>query len=485
MHPILLYLLKMMLCSGILFAYYRVALYNERFHQWNRFYLLAAMLFSLVLPLIEIPLLANTQPAPVIYVLDVLPWNNATQDATAVATPSMLSFRVLMATAFCIISFILLAKLVISILKMFIHYRKASKSHVYDVRIVFTEEQSAPYSFFRWLFWRNDMDVNSPCGQRILQHELTHIRQNHSLDKLVMEGIIIFFWINPIFWLARKELYIIHEFLADQNAVEKNNGSAFAEMILQSIHINPAPALTNPFFTSQIKRRLFMITSSNINKYSYIKRLLTLGIAAGTVLLVACTTDKKENISQPVEVKAEEVNAKQSVRNVKTLDLPEGTLIYLDGALISKTEMQNLNPDALDYDVMLGKEVAIEKYGDKASNGAYEIYSIPLLSKSLQSGREDLPSFPGGQEGWTKYLQTNLRYPDLAIDNGTMGISKIAFTVTTDGSIKDMVIVENPGDGLGEESRRIIVIGPKWVPGRVNGKAVEKRIMLPITYRLE
>ena len=48
METLLMYLLKMIICSAILYAYYRVALYNERFHRWNRFYLLAAMVLSVV-----------------------------------------------------------------------------------------------------------------------------------------------------------------------------------------------------------------------------------------------------------------------------------------------------------------------------------------------------------------------------------------------------------------------------------------------------
>ena len=62
MHPILLYLLKMFICSGILYGYYRAALYNERFHQWNRFYLLAALGLSMLIPLLEISITADNPP---------------------------------------------------------------------------------------------------------------------------------------------------------------------------------------------------------------------------------------------------------------------------------------------------------------------------------------------------------------------------------------------------------------------------------------
>ena len=48
------YLLKVIICSGILYGYYRIALHNKVFHRWNRFYLLLAVVISLSLPFIRI-----------------------------------------------------------------------------------------------------------------------------------------------------------------------------------------------------------------------------------------------------------------------------------------------------------------------------------------------------------------------------------------------------------------------------------------------
>ena len=48
------YLLKVCICSGILFFYYLLALRNKLFHQWNRFYLLIAVVLSLIVPIIQI-----------------------------------------------------------------------------------------------------------------------------------------------------------------------------------------------------------------------------------------------------------------------------------------------------------------------------------------------------------------------------------------------------------------------------------------------
>ena len=56
MQAILIYLLKVIICSAILFLYYHIALRNKRFHYYNRFYLLMSVALSLLLPILNIAL---------------------------------------------------------------------------------------------------------------------------------------------------------------------------------------------------------------------------------------------------------------------------------------------------------------------------------------------------------------------------------------------------------------------------------------------
>src|SRR3982750_1976362 len=68
------YLLKVTICSGILFLYYHVALRNKLFHQWNRFYLLAAGVLSLAAPVVRIGTIHQTtaEPNKAIRLLEVI-----------------------------------------------------------------------------------------------------------------------------------------------------------------------------------------------------------------------------------------------------------------------------------------------------------------------------------------------------------------------------------------------------------------------------
>jgi hypothetical protein len=206
-----------------------------------------------------------------------------------------------------LVSLLLLLHLLVSVVRIVRMYKRNTPTYFNEVSVVITEERSAPFSFFRWLFWRSDIDPDTENGQRMLQHELTHISERHSADKLFVELLLIACWVNPFFWLMRRELYAIHEFLADQKAIACHDGAAFAAMILQATQTTPY-ALTNPFFSSHLKRRLQMITNSKSPKYSYLRRIsgLVLMIATAALLVVsidrAYAQDKKKKVPPPAPV---------------------------------------------------------------------------------------------------------------------------------------------------------------------------------------
>jgi len=264
------------------------------------------MFLSMVIPFINIPLLMQEEPTVVVTMVASLPWNKA-----IVASPAAIwSWRNIGIFSVAIVSCIMLIHLLTSVLRMIVMYRSQPHTYFKEVSVVITEEQSAPFSFFKWLFWRSDIDPDTDHGQRILQHELTHINEKHSADKLFTELLLIVFWMNPFFWIMRKELFAIHEFLADRKAIESQDGAAFAAMILEAVHHAPTPTLSNPFFTSHIKRRLVMITTSPAPRYSYLRRIsgLILMVFTGIILVLsidnamaqkAPTPPPKKNVAPP------------------------------------------------------------------------------------------------------------------------------------------------------------------------------------------
>lgn len=188
-------------------------------------------------------------------------------------------------------------RVLINIARIVIAYHSNPVSILqHNVQLIVTQLTQAPFSFFNWLFWRNDIDPASVHGRRMLNHELTHIYERHSIDKLFTSLLLCVFWMNPFFWLMRSELNMIHEFLADRKAVHPQDRVALAEMILQALPFTPPinNSLVNPFFSSNIKRRLLMISTSKEPRYNYLRRISGLALMVCSVCTLALSIKQAE-----------------------------------------------------------------------------------------------------------------------------------------------------------------------------------------------
>lgn len=111
--------------------------------------------------------------------------------------------------------------------------------------------------------------------------------------------------------------------------------------------------------------------------------------------------------------------------------------------------------------------------------------SIFLKDSATANARvEILASFPGGVEGWQKFLAQNLRYPVEAMENDIMGETHIRFTVDVDGSVSNIEAVYGH-PLLTKESIRIIEASGKWNPATQDGQPVRSYFTQRIGYKLE
>ncbi|MBN8858983.1 MAG: N-acetylmuramoyl-L-alanine amidase [Sphingobacteriales bacterium] len=302
------YLFKVIICSGILYGYYRLALHNKIFHRWNRFYLLAAVIMSLSFPLIKINIwhIPSDDDGQVIKLLNVV----TTGDEMIMEADKNGSFHLTgeqgISILYLLVSLAFLVLLLHTLLKLSNLIRRHQVQKIEQINFVDTEARGTPFSFFRYIFWNHHIDVNSDTGKKIFLHELVHVQEKHSADRLFMNIVLIFFWCNPFFWLVRREMNMIHEFIADSKAVEDNDTSAFAAMILHAAYPQQAFGLTSNFFNSSIKRRLLMLTKMKNPRVSYISRILALPLL--TVIFLAFTIKTKTLLPQDNEnIKLEKV----------------------------------------------------------------------------------------------------------------------------------------------------------------------------------
>lgn len=94
------------------------------------------------------------------------------------------------------------------------------------------------------------------------------------------------------------------------------------------------------------------------------------------------------------------------------------------------------------------------------------------------AGIEVQPEFPGGAEGFAKYVQKNYRTPE--VDSDLKGRVFVEFVVEKDGSLTDVKVIRDLGFGTGAEAVRMLKSAPKWKPGVQNGNKIRVRYSLPI-----
>ncbi len=288
------YLLKVTLCSGIFLGYYWLALRNKVFHHYNRFYLLLSILLSVLLPFLQINFgQNNTAQTSAIKVIEAVSYGNTyVNDLVINASPVKASFnwQILYPLVYLLVSIFLAVGFIKMLLKIRTLLFKYPAHKIDDITFINTNnEKGTPFSFLKNIFWNAAIDTSTKQGNQILKHELAHIKEKHTYDKLFINITLIILWINPFFWVLRKELNLIHEFIADKKAVENGDSKEFAAMLLQAIYPQHHFYIANNFFYSPLKRRLIMITKIKNKKVNYIGRILVLPLS---ILLLAAFSFK-------------------------------------------------------------------------------------------------------------------------------------------------------------------------------------------------
>ena len=117
---------------------------------------------------------------------------------------------------------------------------------------------------------------------------------------------------------------------------------------------------------------------------------------------------------------------------------------------------------------------------------SYELLSQKKVTDNspIYEEADIMPSFPGGGEAIEKYLNDNIKYPELARENDVQGRVEVSFVVERDGTLSNIRVARGVDPFLDKEAKRVILSMPRWKPGKKDGKEVRVRYKLPVTFRL-
>ncbi len=110
----------------------------------------------------------------------------------------------------------------------------------------------------------------------------------------------------------------------------------------------------------------------------------------------------------------------------------------------------------------------------------------PIEEEEVFFIAEDMPLFNGkdASDSFREYVAKNLKYPDVAAENGIQGTVYIQFVVEPSGAVSNVKVLRGVDPSLDKEAVRIVQGSPKWTPGKQRGKPVRVSFTFPITFKL-
>ena len=109
----------------------------------------------------------------------------------------------------------------------------------------------------------------------------------------------------------------------------------------------------------------------------------------------------------------------------------------------------------------------------------------PVDDNQVFQSVEQMPQFPGGETALLKWVADHLHYPTMAAENNIQGRVVVSFVVTKTGKIGEVKILRARDPDLDKEAVRVVKQLPDFIPGKMNGQAVNVWYNLPVVFRLQ
>ena len=258
--------------TGFALVYF-IFLKNERFFLLNRIYLIAGILASVILPLVtvryvvEVPVLqAGATAGPVTFSLDN---EGAWQQIMAVVIGAVWLAGVAL----------FLIRYVVQVIPVLRAAGKAERTPGYPVRVIRSSEFPGSFSLFS--FAVVNPSVSETETREIMNHELVHIRQMHWIDLLLSSLLCAVQWFNPVVWIYSGFVRQNHEYLADEEALQRTSDPAvYRAVLINQIAGTPVIDLGSFFSYSHNKKRFIMMKNKISSPYRKLRLFLILPVAA-------------------------------------------------------------------------------------------------------------------------------------------------------------------------------------------------------------
>lgn len=379
------YIIKSILCSGILLTFYHLFLQKEKMHRFNRFYLLASIVFSLGIPLISIEVKQDSLPVAIPsyvqtenFVNDIPQPDLLRKSELVIAQPEVNWLLYAPMIIYTVVALLLFVRLLRNVRHIYAKKDLGEIVPYRGARLVLLPESIVTFTFLNHIFVSEKAYRRSLLEEEVLTHELAHVSQKHSLDVLFVELTQALFWFNPLLFFYKKAIQLNHEFLADEAVLLKHhNVSSYQLLLLDKILYTRQINLTSSFNYSITKQRLAMMTKNTSRVVANCKRAAILVLFICTTLLfsVKDIIAQKENAQSVANKKAntnDGVTEKQFAEYETRLQKMITTRIGRDGREYTYYSMK-------DNDLVKKLDIIFRTMNEEQKTKATKVPFIPML----------------------------------------------------------------------------------------------------------
>ncbi len=290
----MIYLLQVSACMAIFFGLYYFILSKLTFFTINRWYLMATLTFSFIIPLLTITVDQEYVLAMqrVTYVDQFQNLSGQQQDIDIKETLAQpdISWLTIIKVAYFIIALALFIRLIIIMSVFFARIKRKNKTRIGHIHIVHGNKNLRNGSFLNYIFLNHGLDRDKM--QQVIQHEMLHVKLLHSVDRIILEIIHIVLWFNPFIYLYSRAVEENHEYEVDQEIGRSADKNKYADLLLHLSVANQKP-FCHSFSKIPLEKRITMLFNQPTKSMKKIIYVLILPVGIISCLAFANLEIKK------------------------------------------------------------------------------------------------------------------------------------------------------------------------------------------------
>ncbi|WP_294818223.1 M56 family metallopeptidase [uncultured Flavobacterium sp.] len=289
------FLITSAISMAVLLGLYHLLLESEKMHRFNRFYLLASVIISLLLPFLAIEVYTEVvaEPMPA---FENLPYAPTVATGPVIEETNYLPYIV--SGIYLMGAIIFVVRFTVNIARMMVKVRRSETLPYKNARLVLVEEQILPHTFLNYIFINKEEYCRRAIEPELFTHELVHVRQKHTMDILFIEILKAVLWFSPLFHFYKKAIQLNHEFLADEAVVAEADVAAYQILLLQKAHPATLYPLASSLNFSVTKKRFTMMTKATTKSKAFLLKISAVPVIAGLIALLCIETVAQEKTAK-------------------------------------------------------------------------------------------------------------------------------------------------------------------------------------------